>query len=116
LRTLILTAVVLAGAALLGPSCEHKLGEGAIRCTVIDADTRVPVDSARVYVTYVDYFGVARDRHLAGLTDDNGEFTVWTSGHTLHIIDVEKEGYLSSRQWAHGAVVDLLFALTNASP
>jgi len=116
LRTLILTAVVVAGAALLGPGCEHTLGEGAIRCTVIDADTRVPVDSARVYVTYVDYFGVASGRHLAGLTDDSGEFTVRTNAHPLHIVDVEKEGYLPSRQWAHGAAVDLLFALTKASP
>ncbi len=116
MRPVILTATIVIGVGLFGLGCQHIEGEGGIDCTVIDVDTRAPVDSARVYATYVDYFGVAYDRYLQGLTDETGKFMVRTGGTSIHIVDVEKEGYLPSRQIARGGSVQLLFALEKVAP
>jgi len=117
LRSVILIAVIVVGIVVLGFGCEmgHKLSDCRIDVTVIDADTQVPVDSVRVYDTYVDYFGVSHSRHLRGLTDENGKFSTVTGCGAFDIIDVEKEGYQPAKQQLYGGG-EVLFALEIATP
>ena len=116
MRPIIPVALIVVGVVLLGLGCGHKSApECSVRCTVIDADTRAPLDSASVYVTYVDYFGVSHARHFVGLTDENGELTARGIGcKGFNIIDVEREGYLPSRQVVHEGE-DLVFVLEQVS-
>ena len=115
LKSVILLALVLAGVVLFGFGCGRNLGDSLIEGTVIDADTRAPVDSARVYATYIDSSRSSQVRRFVGLTDENGQFSKWTGFHAFDIIEVEKEGYLPARQVVHGGG-ELLFALEKVAP
>ncbi len=111
--TLMLSVSVI---MLIGAGCEKPTGgsaDCAIAVVVVDASTEAPIDSAQVFLTYVDlsfppYVG---KRRLAGVTDDNGRLYIFPVGcHGIHIVEVEKEGYLTEKQTEHGSG-DLYFAL-----
>jgi len=115
LKSVILPLMVLASLVFCGFGCGRNLGDSLIEGTVIDADTGAPVDSARVYSTYVDQLHSSQVRSLVGLTDENGQFLEWTGSHAFDIIEVEKESYLPAAQVVHGGG-KLLFALEKVAP
>jgi uncharacterized GH25 family protein len=63
---------------------------------VSDAVSGVPIDSARVYVTYLDVANHYEPRRMFEcFTDENGMFRVFCTCHGFRIVEVEKDGYLS---------------------
>ena len=117
MKYVIMSARVVISTVLLCFGCQRTMGDARIRVTVIDAGTELPVDSVRVYCTYVDPvpFHSTRVRRLKGLTDENGQFSTVTAPDAFDIIDVEKEGYLPARQSVHGGG-ELLFRLERVTP
>lgn len=117
MKYVILGALVVISTVSLCFGCQHTMGDARIRVTVIDAGTELPVDSVRVYCTYVEPvpFHSSRVRRLAGLTDENGQFSTLTAPDAFDIIGVEKEGYLPARQSLHGGG-ELLFRLERIIP
>ena len=98
---LILSALTI---ALLSINCGETLVDCAIFGTVVDAATGAPIDSARVYVTYIGYPPPSGERHLGAYTHKNGGFSIFPVGcKGFHMIDVEKEGYLPARQIVQGS-------------
>lgn len=86
-----LTAFLL---ALTGLGCENpRKVDCDITGLVVDAGTDMPIDSARVYVTYVPY---SMERRFICLTDAAGHFSLFVGCDDLHVVEVEKDGYLKA--------------------
>jgi len=99
--TLIVSALTV---ALLNIDCGEILVDCGIDGTVVDAATGAPIDSARVYVTFISYPPPSGERHLGDVTHENGGFSIWPVGcKGFHVVDVEREGYLPARQIVHGS-------------
>ena len=79
-----------------GCARSHITDDCKIRGEVRDAVSGVPVDSAKIYVSYVAVSYADEDtRFFACVADENGTFSSFCSCHGFHIVEVEKDGYLS---------------------
>ncbi len=105
-----------------GMGCETKPrqpADCAIYGQVVDADTAVPIDSAQVFLSsFLEIWGVPGNstRNLIGVTDAHGNFSIFpVSCKAVHVVEVEKEGYVSAADTVRGGD-KLLFALEPVVP
>jgi hypothetical protein len=104
--------------ALMGIACPGVKVDCDITGLVVDGDTDSPVDSARVYIASV-YIPVGSPEHLEPhfvcLTDEAGKFSMFVGCDRIHILDVEKEGYVPARKVVR-AGSDVTFTLERLAP
>jgi len=82
--------------ALSVSGCSKATDDCVIFGTVTDATSSVAIDSVGIYVTHFDVpIPDGMRRRFVELTDENGSFRFWAGCEVFHVVEVEKEGYVS---------------------